>query len=294
VLVTGESGTGKTAIARALHASSPRAGGPFVEVNCGAIPETLFESELFGAEKGAHSTATRRIEGKVDGARGGTLFLDEVSEIPIAVQSKLLQFLQSRSYYRLGSNTPLSADVRVVAATNADLEERVRAKTFREDLYYRLNVLAVHVPPLRDRKDDIAPIADAIVRGLGETHGRPIPLSRGARAALRESEWPGNVRQLENALARGWAVALSEEATSIEPRHVFPDRTSDAQEENDDEALGWQDATRKFQGKLLREALEATSWNVSETARRLGLARSHVNDLIRAHGLSRGTTGRAR
>jgi Nif-specific regulatory protein len=294
VLITGESGTGKTAIARALHASSPRAAAPFVEVNCSAIPEALFESELFGAEKGAHSTATRRIEGKVDGARGGTLFLDEVSEIPVAVQSKLLQFLQSHTYYRLGSNVPLTADVRIVAATNADLEERVRAKTFREDLYYRLNVLSVHVPPLRDRKDDVGPIADTIVRALGETHGRPIPLSNAARLALRESEWPGNVRQLENALARGWAVALSEEAASIEPRHLFPERAESGEHGEDEGALGWQDATRRFQGKLLRDALEATSWNVSETARRLGLARSHVNDLIRAHGLSRGTPGKGR
>ena len=283
VLVTGESGTGKTAIARALHDSSPRARGPFVEINCAAIPEGLFESELFGAEKGAHSTATRRIDGKVDAAKGGTLFLDEVGEMPFAVQSKLLTFLQSRRYYRLGGASPIEADVRVVAATNADLPERVAERRFREDLYYRLNVLEVRVPPLRDRPEDIAPIAEAFVKAHGEAHGRPIPLSRAARLALAESEWPGNVRQLENAVQRGWAVALSEGAAAIEPRHLFPERPAGA----DAAVTTYEDAMRRYQGLFLREALEQGGWNVSETARRIGLARSHLNDLIKAHGLTR-------
>jgi Nif-specific regulatory protein len=281
VLLTGESGTGKTALARALHDSSARAPKPFVEINCAAIPETLFESELFGAEKGAHSTATRRIEGKVDAARGGTLFLDEVGEMPLAVQSKLLMFLQSRRYYRLGGTSPIEADVRVVAATNADLPERVAERRFREDLYYRLNVLEVRVPPLRDRPEDIAPIAEGFVVAHAETHGRPIPLSRAARLALSESEWPGNVRQLENAVQRGWAVALSEGASAIEPRHLFPSLPPGA------EATTYEDAMRRYQGLFLREALDQGGWNVSETARRIGLARSHLNDLIKAHGLAR-------
>jgi Nif-specific regulatory protein len=287
VLVTGESGTGKTAIARALHESSPRARGPFVELNCAAIPETLFESELFGAEKGAHSTATRRIEGKIDAARAGTLFLDEVGEIPLAVQSKLLQFLQSRRYYRLGGSAPIEADVRVIAATNANLEDLAQGRRFREDLYYRLNVLEVRVPSLRDRREDVGPIAEAIVLALGKAHDRPIPLSRAARVALTESEWPGNVRQLENAVQRGWAVALSESAMAIEPRHIFPDRPGAAAEEGG-EAETYEEAMRRFQARFVREALEQNGWNVSETARRIGVARSHLNDLIRAHGLARG------
>ncbi len=286
VLLTGESGTGKTAIARALHDSSARAARPFVDLNCAAIPEGLFESELFGAEKGAHSTATRRIEGKVDAARGGTLFLDEVGEMPLAVQSKLLTFLQSRRYYRLGGSAPIEADVRVVAATNADLPELVQQKRFREDLYYRLNVLEVRVPPLRDRPEDIAAIAERFVSALGEAHDRRIPLSRAARLALAESEWPGNVRQLENAVQRGWAVALSEGAAAIEPRHVFPERG-----EADRAEATYEDAMRRYQGLFLREALEQSGWNVSETARRIGLARSHLNDLIKAHGLARGRKG---
>jgi DNA-binding NtrC family response regulator len=285
VLITGESGTGKTALARALHESSPRARGPFIEVNCAAIPEALFESELFGAEKGAHSTATRRIEGKVDAAKGGTLFLDEVGEIPLALQGKLLMFLQSKRYYRLGSATPIEADVRVVTATNASLEELVQKKRFREDLFYRLNVLEVRVPPLRDRREDIGPIAEAIVEGLGKAHERPLPLSRAAQVALAEAEWPGNVRQLENALARGWAVALSEGADAILPAHLFPERAAAAG--GDAETATYEDAVRRFQARFLREALEANGWNVSETARKVGLSRSHLNDLIRAHGLSR-------
>jgi DNA-binding NtrC family response regulator len=288
VLITGESGTGKTAVARALHESSPRAPRPFVEINCAAIPETLFESELFGAEKGAHSTATRRIEGKIDAARGGTLFLDEVGEMPFAVQSKLLTFLQSRRYYRLGGAAAIEADVRVVAATNADLPERVGERRFREDLYYRLNVLEVRVPPLRERPEDIGPIAEHLVRALGEAHGSVLPLSRAARLALGESEWPGNVRQLENAVQRGWAVALSEGAGTIEPRHIFPERAG----AEPDEASGtYEDAMRRYQGRFLREALEQSGWNVSETARRIGLARSHLNDLIKAHGLARAKRG---
>ena len=288
VLVTGESGTGKTAIARALHDSSPRARGPFIELNCAAIPEGLFESELFGAEKGAHSTATRRIEGKVDAARGGTLFLDEVGEIPLTVQSKLLTFLQSRRYYRLGSAAALEADVRVVAATNADLEEQCDKRRFREDLYYRLNVLPVRVPPLRERPEDIGPIAESIVAGLGKAHDRPVALSRAARVALAEGAWPGNVRQLENALQRGWAVALSEGAGVIEPRHLFPERAAEA-----DTPVTYEDALRRFQARFLDEALREVGWNVSETARRIGLARSHLNDLIKAHGLTRDGAARA-
>jgi Nif-specific regulatory protein len=284
VLFTGESGTGKSAFARALHESSPRASGPFVEVNCAAIPEALFESELFGAEKGAHSTATRRMEGTIDAASGGTLLLDEIGEMPLSMQSKLLLFLQTHRYSRLGSAVPIQADVRVIAATNADLEGLVAAKRFRDDLYYRLNVLEIRVPPLRERSDDIVPIARTILDALGRAHDKPLSLARSAQVALAEAPWPGNVRQLENTLARGWAIASSEGGTVLEPRHLFPDRPTPAPPPEDDT---YEDATRRFQRDLLERALTKYAWNVSETARRLGIARSHLNDLIRAHTLTR-------
>jgi Nif-specific regulatory protein len=283
VLITGESGTGKTAVARALHASSMRREGPFVELNCAALPATLFESELFGAEKGAHSTADRRIAGKVESAEGGTLFLDEIAEIPLETQSKLLTFLQSKTYYRLGSSSPQSANVRIVAATNAELGERVENKRFREDLFYRLSALELHVPPLGERREDIAAIAEAIARRTSAAHGREIPLTRAAKIALAEAEWPGNVRQLENLVQRGWATASAHGARAIEPGHLFgaPTQRSDAA------TLSYHDALRSFQIRFLHEALDEVDWNVSEAARRLELSRSRLNELIRTLGIQR-------
>jgi Nif-specific regulatory protein len=283
VLFTGESGTGKSTFARALHDASPRGKKPFVEVNCAAIPETLFESELFGAEKGAHSTAMKRVEGKIDAAQGGTLFLDEIGDMPLAVQSKLLMFLQSRRYYRLGSTTPIQADVRVIAATNADLEELVRERRFREDLFYRLNVLGVRVPSLREREADIHLIAASILRAVGDAHGRRIPLSPAAEQAIAEHEWPGNVRQLENALQRGWVHAHAEGAARIEAHHLFATRSVPPPPENET----YDEAMRRFQRAFLSQALEQNAWNVTQTAKKLGMARSHLNALIKTHGLCR-------
>ncbi|MBI3202831.1 MAG: sigma-54-dependent Fis family transcriptional regulator [Myxococcales bacterium] len=286
VLISGESGTGKTAVARALHRSSARRGGPFVELNCAALPGPLFESELFGAEKGAHSTADRRIDGKVHAAQGGTLFLDEIAEIPLESQGKLLTFLQSKSYYRLGKSTPESADVRIVAATNADLGERVASKRFREDLYYRLGALELHVPALSERREDIPAIADHIARLTGQTHGRELPLTHAAKLALSEAEWPGNVRQLENVVQRGWATASAAGAPAIEPRHLFGEASA-AEAGSAASGLAYHDALRSFQTRFLREALDVTDWNVSEAARRLELSRSRLNELMRSLGLSR-------
>jgi len=287
VIFTGESGTGKSSFAQALHASSPRARAPFVEINCAALPESLFENELFGADEGGHSgAARRRILGKVDAAKGGTLFFDEVGDLPLAVQGKLLLFLQSKRYYRLGGSVPVEADVRILAATNKDPEELVQAKLFREDLYYRLNVLRVHIPPLRERREDIEPIAEAVVRAIGGSERRELTLTRAARIALGEGEWPGNVRQIENVLQRAWAISASEGSVTIEPRHLFPDKRPSAAPGGDEET--YEDAIRRFQRSFLQQALARRGWNVSETARRIGIARSHLNDLIRAHRLVRG------
>lgn len=298
VLIRGESGTGKTAIARLLHAASPRAAGPFVEVNAGAIPEALVESELFGAEKGAHSTATARVIGKVEAAAGGTLFLDEIADLPLASQAKLLTFLQSRTFHRLGGTTPVQADVRVLAATHQDLEVLVAGRRFREDLYYRLAVLEVTVPPLRERREDVAIVADAIAARMGDDPAARRPLSHAARVALAESEWPGNVRQLENVIARGWARALAAGAAAIAPEHLFEGRAPRAPAErapgaDDEKVIPYHEALRRHQGRVLEAALEACGWNVTEAARRLELSRSHLNDLIRAHGLTRRAAGRS-
>ncbi len=291
VLLRGESGTGKSALARILHRASPRASGPFVEVNAAALPESLFESELFGAEKGAHSQAAARIAGKVDAAQGGTLFLDEIGELSLVSQAKLLSFLQTKRFMRLGGTAPVAADVRIVAATNADLEEAVRAKTFRQDLYYRLNVLEITVPALRDRREDIPDIARAIAARVGDDETLRLPLSRDALRALADAEWPGNIRQLENAIARGWAAALGKRERAIEAHHLFGDKAlREEREPGTADAfagLSFQEATRRFQARLVQETLTASDWNVSETARKLDMSRSHLNDLIKAFGLAR-------
>jgi transcriptional regulator with GAF, ATPase, and Fis domain len=203
VLITGESGTGKTALARALHESSPRARGPFVELNCAAIPEGLFESELFGAEKGAHSTATRRVEGKVDAARGGTLFLDEVGDMPLEMQAKLLRVLQEREIERVGGNEVIKVDVRVVAATNRDIEAAVKAGQFRADLFDRLNVLPLSLPPLRARRDDIPLLAKHFLGLATKANGRAgMHLTAAALDKLVAYGFPGNVRELKNLIER--------------------------------------------------------------------------------------------
>jgi transcriptional regulator with GAF, ATPase, and Fis domain len=203
VLITGETGTGKEEIARAIHGKGPRAAGPFVAVNCGAIPEALAESELFGHQKGAFTGAVSAQEGRVEAADGGTLFLDEIGELPPALQVKLLRVLQERVFFRLGSTTPRSVDIRVVAATHRDLEADVKAGRFREDLFYRVNVLRIRVPPLRERTEDIGPIADALLARLSASLGRRNPgLDDLARILLRKAVWRGNARELGNVLER--------------------------------------------------------------------------------------------
>jgi len=287
VLLTGESGTGKSQLARSIHANSPRSAGPFVELNCAAIAPNLFESELFGAKKGSHSTATSDQIGKVAAAEGGTLFLDEVAEIPLEHQAKLLQLLQSRTYFPLGSNQVVSADIRLVAATNCELEAAVEQGRFREDLFFRLQVLPVRVPALRERREDAAELAQALAQVVCERHRLPhLELSPGALRAVATADWPGNVRQLENHIEAAAVRASGERARHIEVQHVFPER--DQQTSDDTSELSFQESTRRFQCELLERTLEQTQWNVSEAARRLDLARSHVYNLIEAFGLKRG------
>jgi formate hydrogenlyase transcriptional activator len=212
VLVTGETGTGKELIARAIHRRSARARGPLVKVNCAAIPPTLLASELFGHERGAFSGAVERRKGRFEQAHGGTLFLDEIGELPQEMQVLLLRVLQEREFERLGGTQTLQVDVRLVAATNRDLAEDVRAGRFRSDLYYRLNVFPVHVPPLRQRAEDVPPLVAHFAEKYGERFGRRISrIDRTTMDVLQAHRWPGNVRELENTIER--AVILSRNGT---------------------------------------------------------------------------------
>ena len=284
VLLTGDSGTGKSQLARVIHANGPRAAGPFVELSCATFPSDLVESELFGSRAGAHSTATQNVAGKVAVAEGGTLFLDEIGELPFTVQAKLLQFLHSKEYYPLGAARPVRADTRLIAATNVDLEEAVRARRFREDLFYRLKVLPIRLPSLAERREDVPELSVYFCASACERHGlSPLELSAGSLRALEAAEWPGNVRQLAHAVEAGAIRAAGEGSTRVQRRHVFPESASSEEEPEP----SFQEATRRFQRDLLQRTLEETGWKITETARRLELARSHVYNLIHAFGLGR-------
>jgi len=283
VLLTGDCGTGKSQLAEVIHANSPRRAGPFVELNCGALPAELIESELFGAVAGAFTGANVTRRGKVASAEGGTLFLDEIGEIPLGAQSKLLQLLQKKTYYPLGSDTVATADIRLIAATNTDLPAAVRDKKFREDLFYRLNVLQICVPPLSQRRQDIAPLVEHFCRAAVERHRLPaIGVSPGARRAAESNPWPGNVRQLANACEVAAVRAAGEGADAIEAHHLFPDSPDAAAA-----PMTFQQATRHFQAGFLREILETNDWNVVRTAEQLDLARSHIYTLMRTFKIER-------
>jgi Nif-specific regulatory protein len=286
VLITGESGTGKTQLAKVIHDNGPRAAGPFQELNCAAFARDMLESELFGSEKGGHSQADRKIEGKVAGAEGGTLFLDEIGELSPEVQGKLLQLLNSKQYFPLGAAKAVHANVRFIAATNVDLERAVAERRFRDDLYYRLAVVTVRMPSLAERRDDIADLATHLCARACSTHGLPaLTLSPNAVHALRSAEWPGNIRLLGNAIERAAIFTAGEGLLQIEPRHLFPGALPPPDLGSAGETF--QQATRRFQEELVRRTLADTDWNISETARRLDLSRAHVHNLVRAFGLER-------
>jgi transcriptional regulator with PAS, ATPase and Fis domain len=219
VLIQGESGTGKELVARALYRESTRANAPFIRVNCAAIPENLIESEFFGHEKGAFTGALNKREGRFELAHGGTILLDEVSEVSPSVQAKLLRVLQERELERVGGNRTIKVDVRVIATTNRHLEQSVQKKEFREDLYFRLNVVPIHVPPLRERKEDITFLAEEFMRRFSRKHGiRVNGFSDAALRVLNAHQWPGNVRELQNVIER--AVILCGDSGLLEPEHL--------------------------------------------------------------------------
>jgi len=287
VLVTGETGSGKGVLARAVHELSPRSDQPFVNVTCSALAETLMESELFGHEKGAFTDARTMKRGLVEVANGGTLFLDEIGELSPAVQSKLLRFIEEKAFRRVGGTRDMTVDVRVVAATNRDLEREVAEGRFREDLYYRLRVLPIEVPPLRHRASDIAPLArhflDTFNRELGK---RVDEIDPEAMELLEAHPWPGNVRELRNAIER--AVLLTD-GTRLTPDALPPDlRGGGARTDTPSELPNFGSDgldLEELEERLLREALRRAEGNQSEAGRMLGLSRHQVRNRLQKYGV---------
>jgi two-component system response regulator AtoC len=258
VLVTGESGTGKELVARAIHRFSPRKDHPFVKVNSACVPTHLFESELFGFEKGAFTGALRKKPGKFELARRGTFFLDEIGEIPMPMQAKLLQVLEDHEVSPLGGTTTKKIDVRVVAATNANLNQRICRREFRSDLYYRLSVATIHVPPLRDRKDDIPALCDFFLRKYATHYDKPYrPLSKGATQDFCNYDWPGNIRELENMVR--YIVAVGKEVAPG-AGHSPPRAQSCSLKETSRRAV------RQAEKDVITEALSFTNWNRKRAA----------------------------
>jgi len=285
VLLLGESGTGKSQLARAIHYLGRRAAGPFVEVHCAALPESLLEAELFGYEKGAFTGATQRKAGHLAAADGGTLFLDEIGEVTPATQVKLLRFLQDRTFVPVGATGARSVDVRVISATNRDLDEAVRTGAFREDFFYRLNVFAIRVPPLRERREDVGPIAERFLAARGLPAEKLAPA---ARDVLVAQEWPGNVRELENALERALILAGEGE---VRPEHLAAGAGGRSRTRDAGDLVGPGFSLDAFERELLLAALAKAGGSKTRAASFLGVTRRRLYSLLESSG---GDPGRGR
>ncbi|MEZ5063269.1 MAG: sigma-54 dependent transcriptional regulator [bacterium] len=296
VLITGENGTGKELVARALHEGSARAKSPFGKVNCAAIPRELIESELFGHEKGSFTGATARKIGRIEAADGGTLLLDEVGDMALEAQAKLLRVLEEREVERVGSNRTIPVDVRVIAATNKDLPTAIRDGEFREDLYYRLNVIPIHVPPLRDRREDVDALVDHFRAKFQRESGRSLhALEPGARKELAAWSWPGNVRELRNVVERleimtdGDVIGAADVRSILAGSRPFvgtEDGPAAAEDENED-GLPLREILDRTERRLILAALGAANGTVSEAARQLGLDRANLHRKMRRLGIER-------
>ncbi|MBA3754340.1 MAG: PEP-CTERM-box response regulator transcription factor [Nitrospira sp.] len=280
VLIVGESGTGKELVARAVHDESPRREGPFIAINCGAIPDNLLESELFGHEKGAFTGAHLQRKGRLELAQGGTLFLDEIGELPLSLQVKLLRFLQEQQIERVGGREAIAVDTRIVAATNMNLTAALDHGTFRKDLYYRLSVVQIQVPPLREREEDPVLLAHAFVlKSREQLNARVTGLSDEARDAIRAYAWPGNVRELENRIKRAVVMA---HGTTLQPVDLelsaAPAPTA---------YLTLREARSQFEKNLIRQALARTNGNVTRAAEELGISRQALHESMHKYGLDK-------
>ena len=278
VLLLGESGTGKEILARALHDLSPRAKESFVAINCAAIPENLLESELFGYEKGAFTGATKQTKGKIEYASGGTLFLDEVGDLPMALQAKLLRFLQERVIERVGGRAEIPVDIRVLCATHKDLSQLIEGELFREDLYYRISELTLTVPPLRDRSGDSMLIARSLQiknKDLGDSK-KPKPFSKAALAAIEAYKWPGNVRELENRVKRAMIMA---DGKNIEPQDLELDPPTET------EFKTLKQVREEAESEAIQQALAIADGNIGNAANLLGVSRPTVYHLLKKYGL---------
>ncbi|MCW8858224.1 MAG: sigma-54 dependent transcriptional regulator [Deltaproteobacteria bacterium] len=288
VLITGENGTGKELVARAIHQQSKRTDKPFIEVNCAAIPEELIESELFGHEKGAFTGATAARKGKFDQANGGTLFLDEIGDMSLKTQAKILRILQEHKFERVGGNKTIEVDVRVIAATNKDLQTEIQIGSFREDLFFRLNVLPFSVPPLRQRKDDIPRLCRHFLQYFCSKESREIKtISETALKALLNYNWPGNVRELKNLIERLVIMTPAQEIKLTDLPHGINILISSESKEQayrpEELPDSYREAKEIFEKQFLIEKLKKNKWNVSRTAEEIGLERSNLHRKIKSY-----------
>jgi DNA-binding NtrC family response regulator len=291
VLITGEPGTGKELVAKWIHRLSNRSEGPVVEVNCAAIPGELIESEMFGHEKGSFTGATKQRIGKFEQAHGGTLFLDEIGDMSLSAQAKVLRALQENSVTRVGGDRSIPVDVRVIAATNKDLLVQIGEKQFREDLYHRLSVILIHVPPLRERKGDIAVITENIADRIARRNGlEPKPFSKEALAALEQFEWRGNVRELHNVVERLTILSQGERITQLDvERYVLPGGSASnpivGLLDRFDQFAEFRDNAEKL---FIEHKLVQNEWNISRTAEAIGIQRSHLYNKMSKYDIQRG------
>jgi Nif-specific regulatory protein len=282
VLIRGESGTGKELIAQAIHYNSLRARKPFIKVSCAALPETLIESELFGYEKGAFTGAVERRKGRFELAQGGTLFLDEIGDVHLPTQVKLLRVLQEREFERLGGTEPVKVNVRLIAATNKDMEEAIRQGTFREDLFYRLNVFVIYIPPLRERKPDVLLLADHFLQRFAQEHGKDIRrISTPAIDMLTAYHWPGNVRELQNVIERAVLVCDGQ----VIHAHHLPPTLQTAEASGTVMNVSLSEAVAAFERDLLQDALKTTRGNRAKAARLLRTTDRIFNYKVRQLGI---------